>query len=63
MDTTADEMLKVAAAAKYLQVSKALVYQLIAKKQIPHIRVSKRRVVIRKSELEKWLEKKAEPAK
>lgn len=60
--TTSDEMMKVAAAAKYLQVSKALLYQLISRKEIPHIRLSKRRIIIRKRDLEKWLEKRTEIA-
>lgn len=51
-----EEMLKVSEAAKYLKVSKALIYQLISKKLIPHIRLSERRVVIRKKELDKWIE-------
>lgn len=63
MDTTADEMLKVAEAARFLKVSKALVYQLISRKKIPHVRLSERRVVIRKSDLMKWVEKRTEPEK
>lgn len=58
MEKTMDEMLKVADAAIYLQVSKALLYAMIQRKEIPHIRLSERRVVIRRSDLEKWLEKK-----
>lgn len=55
METYEGEMLKVKDAAAYLKVSKALIYQLIARKEIPYIRLSPRRVVIRKSDLEKWL--------
>ena len=51
-----DEMLKVADAAVYLRVSKALLYQMIQKKIIPHIRLSERRIIIRKKDLDRWLE-------
>lgn len=63
METTSDVMLNVEDAAKYLLVSKALVYMMIQRKEIPHIRLGKRRVIIRKNDLEKWLEKQTEQAR
>jgi excisionase family DNA binding protein len=41
--------------AKILCVSKAKIYYLISRKQIPHIRLQ-RNVRIRPSDLEKWIE-------
>lgn len=54
-----DELLKVSEASKYMKISKALLYQMINRKEIPHIRLSERRVVIKKIELDKWLEARA----
>jgi excisionase family DNA binding protein len=51
-----NEILTVAEAAAYLRLSKAQLYVMIGKKQIPHIRLGQKRVVIRRTELEKWLE-------
>jgi len=51
-----DQMLTVPEAAKYLRMSRAQVYFLIQQRKIPHIRLSERRVVIRVSDLEKWVE-------
>ncbi len=50
-------MLTVPEAAKYLRMSRAQVYLMIQQRKIPHIRLSERRVVIRITDLEKWLEK------
>jgi len=55
--TTQNEMMKVSEAAKYLQVSRALLYIMIQRKEIPFIRLSERRVIIRRIDLDKWLEK------
>ena len=41
--------------AQYLKLSKAKIYYLIQRKQIPHIKLG-RNVRIRQSDLEKWLE-------
>lgn len=51
-----DQMLTVPEAAKYLRMSRAQVYLMIQQRKIPHIRLSERRVVIRVSDLEKWVE-------
>jgi excisionase family DNA binding protein len=55
--TPVPEVLKVVEVAKYLKVSKMLLYELIQKKQIPFTRVSERRVVIRKRDLDEWMDK------
>jgi len=51
-----NDLLTVSETAAYLRLSKAQVYVLITQKKIPHIRLGQKRVVIRKAELEKWLE-------
>lgn len=51
-----EPILTVPEAARYLRISKAQVYFMIQKKQIPHIRLSERRVVIRLADLEAWVE-------
>ena len=48
--------------AEYLKISKAKIYVLIKRKQIPHIKIG-RNVRIKESELMKWLDKQTEPAK
>jgi excisionase family DNA binding protein len=50
------EFLTVAETAAYLRLSKAQLYKMVTRKQIPHIRLGQKRVVIRRTELEKWLE-------
>ena len=57
--TPVQEVLKVVEAAKYMKVSKTLLYELIQKKQIPFTRVSERRIVIRKRDLDEWMEKRS----
>lgn len=42
--------------AKYLKMSRSKVYYLVARKEIPHIRIG-RNVRIHEKDLEKWLEK------
>jgi excisionase family DNA binding protein len=54
--TPVPEVLKVVEAAKYLKVSKTLLYELIAKKKIPYTRISERRIIIRRKDLDAWLE-------
>jgi len=44
-------------AAKYLRISKSQLYMLIQRKKIPHVRLTEKRIVIRESELAKWIEK------
>jgi excisionase family DNA binding protein len=51
-----NEMMTVAEAAAYLRLSKAQLYKMIVQHQIPHIRLGQKRVVIRRMDLEKWLE-------
>ncbi len=51
-----DEIMTVPEVAKYLKMSKAKLYYLIQRKEIPHIRIG-RNVRIRESDLTKWLEK------
>jgi excisionase family DNA binding protein len=57
--TPTPNILKVVEAAKYLKVSKTLLYELIQKKQIPFTRVSQRRIVIRKRDLDEWIERRS----
>jgi excisionase family DNA binding protein len=57
--TQKTDILKVTEAASYLKVSKTLLYELIQKKQIPFTRVSERRIVIRKRDLDEWIEKRS----
>jgi excisionase family DNA binding protein len=51
-----DTILTASEVAKYLKLSKAKVYYMIQKRQIPYIRIQ-RNVRIRESDLMKWLEK------
>jgi excisionase family DNA binding protein len=51
-----NDLLTVSETAAYLRLSRAQVYVLITQKKISHIRLGQKRVVIRKTELEKWLE-------
>jgi excisionase family DNA binding protein len=50
-----DRVLTVPQVAEYLQISKAKIYYLVQRKEIPHIRIN-RNVRIRESDLKKWLE-------
>ncbi len=58
-----DQMLTVPEAAKYLRMSRTQVYLMIQQRRIPHIRLSERRVVIRVTDLEKWVEAKKQETK
>ncbi len=51
-----EPILTVPEVAKYLKISKAKLYYLIQRKEIPHIRIG-RNVRIRESDLAKWLDK------
>lgn len=51
-----DKILTIPQVAEYLQVSKAKIYLLVQKGEIPYIRLD-RNVRVRESELLKWLEK------
>jgi excisionase family DNA binding protein len=50
-----DTIMTVPEVANYLKVSKAKMYYLVSRKQIPHIRLG-RNVRIRKADLLEWLE-------
>lgn len=52
-----DDLLTVKEVAIYLRLSRSQIYAMVAKKQIPHTRLSKKRLAIRKADLQKWLEK------
>jgi excisionase family DNA binding protein len=49
-----DEILTIPQVAKYLQISKAKIYYLVQRKQIPHIKIG-RNVRIKASDLETWI--------
>jgi excisionase family DNA binding protein len=51
-----DKILTIPQVAEYLQISKAKIYMMVKRGQIPCIRIF-RNVRIRESELMKWLEK------
>jgi excisionase family DNA binding protein len=51
-----DTNLTVPEAARYLRVSKAQLYAMIQRKEIPHTRVTEKRVIIRMRDLKAWLE-------
>jgi len=51
-----NDLLTVSETAAYLRLSKAQTYKLITEKRIPHIRLGQKRLVIRRTELEKWLD-------
>ena len=55
-----DQFLTVKEAAELLRVSKSQVYLLISQKRFPYIRLSPRRIVIRESDLEAWVDAKKE---
>ncbi len=51
-----DKIMTVKEVAAYLQISRAKIYMLISRNQIPHIKIL-RNVRVRESDLVKWLEK------
>lgn len=51
-----DKILTVKEVADYLQISKAKIYMLISRNQIPHIKIL-RNVRVRESDLLQWLDK------
>ena len=53
-------ILTVPETAKYLKLSKSKVYYLVQRNQIPHIKIGKN-VRIRREDLQKWLEERAQP--
>lgn len=54
-----DQLLTVPEVSSYLRLSKSQVYLMLKKRQLPYIRVSERRIVIRQSDLERWLQRQA----
>lgn len=56
-----DEILTVPEVSKILKISKSKIYLLIQRKELPHIKIQ-RNVRIRRSDLEKWLERRVENA-
>ena len=58
-----DRMLTVSEVAKYLRLSKSQVYLMVQKKKLPYIRLSERRIVVRKKDLEQWIDNKFEEFK
>lgn len=57
-----DNILTPAEVAEKLKMSKAKIYLLIQRKELPHIRIGKN-VRVWESDLKKWLDKQTEPAK
>jgi excisionase family DNA binding protein len=51
-----NEILTVPMVAEYLKISKAKIYYLVKRKEIPHFRIG-RNVRIRWNDLQAWLEK------
>jgi excisionase family DNA binding protein len=51
-----DVILTIPQVAQYLQISKAKIYYLVKRKEIPHIKIG-RNVRIKESDLSKWLDK------
>lgn len=49
------EFLTVSETATYLRLSRAQLYRLINRKQIPHVRIGDKRIVINRDQLQKWL--------
>lgn len=50
-----DDILTIPEVSEYLKLSKAKVYYMVKRNQIPHLRIQ-RNVRIRKVDLEKWIE-------
>jgi excisionase family DNA binding protein len=57
-----DKILTIPEVSEYLKVSKAKIYMLVAKNQIPYIRLD-RNVRVRESDLLRWLEERTMPRK
>lgn len=56
-----DKVFTIPEVAAYLKLSKAKIYHLVARKEIPHLKLG-RNVRIRESDLQKWLELQIENA-
>jgi len=57
MDTELPRLFTVNEVARYLRLSKSQVYTLIQRNEIPHFRVSERRIVVSESDLITWIQK------
>jgi len=55
-----DPILTIPEVARYLKVSKAKVYDLVSKNEIPHLKIG-RNVRIRQADLQVWVEKQSAP--
>lgn len=53
-----DPILTIPEVARYLKMSKSKIYNLVSKKEIPHIKIG-RNVRIRQADLQMWVEKQA----
>lgn len=63
MPVQENDVLDPTQAAAYLAVSKAYLYRLTHESRIPVIRLSRRCIRFRKSDLEAWLEAQRKPAR
>jgi excisionase family DNA binding protein len=57
MDAKLPRLFTVNEVARYLRLSKSQVYTLIQRNEIPHFRVSERRIVVSESDLKTWIQK------
>lgn len=57
MDTQLPRLFTVSEVARYLRLSKSQVYSLIQHNDIPHFRVSERRIVVSESDLLAWIQR------
>ena len=57
MNEQLERLLTISEVAAYLRLSKAQVYAMVARKEIPCIRISERRIVVAETDLIKWLRK------
>jgi len=54
MDTTFEDILTIPEVAAYLKMSKAKIYNMVRRGEIPHIKVGKN-VRVRQADLQDWL--------
>ena len=57
MDTQLPRLLTISEVARYLRLSKSQVYTLIQRNDLPHFRVSERRIVVSETDLLAWVQK------
>ena len=63
MNENGQKLLTVKEASEYLRLSRAQVYLMISRKELPYTRLSKRRLVIREGDLVNWIERKSVEAR